>query len=541
MSDKRYVFGIDLGTTYSCISYVDDTGRATVVNNGEGNNVTPSVVFFESPENVVVGDIAKENAVMEPDKTVAFVKTLIGKSDFAINYNDRDYTPEEISALILKKLCNDAQDQLGTEVKDVVITCPAYFGTAERTATKNAGEIAGLNVIDIISEPTAAAIYYGCTKSEEAKTILVYDLGGGTFDVTVMRVEGSKITVVCSDGNHELGGKNWDDALMNYLMDEFKAETDYDGEFDLADLQDLRGKVEKTKMRLTQKTESPIVVDCAGIRKNMTVTRDLFESLTDTLLRETIDKTNAAIEVAKQKGFEIDDIILVGGSTRMPQVTRILKDTYGKDPKILEPDEAVSKGASIYALDRAVVENSESGEEVIDDVTAEQKEDIEQRKKLAIGGKGGATEDKNIEIVFATTKSYGIKAYINGELKCCNLIKKNEPMEGGKAESEQEFGTLEANQQTVELEIFEADNMDDFYEVDEDKKLGNATLELPGNQPAGSPIGVNFILMNNGTLTVTGTDKMTGKQIQVTLQVDGIMSEEKLEEAKSHATSLVVK
>ena len=184
----KYVFGIDLGTTYSCIAYVDETGRATVVNNQEGTNTTPSVVNFASPTEVVVGQVAKDNAVIDPNNTVSLVKTLMGKSDFAISYNGEDKSPEEVSAYILRKVAEDAGRLLDKEVKDVVITCPAYFGTAERKATKIAGEIAGLNVLEIISEPTAAALYYGCAKAQEEKTILVFDLGGGTFDVTIMNI-----------------------------------------------------------------------------------------------------------------------------------------------------------------------------------------------------------------------------------------------------------------------------------------------------------------------------------------------------------------
>ena len=228
----KYIFGIDLGTTYSCIAYVDETGRATVVNNKEGTNTTPSVVNFADPSLVVVGQVAKETAVIDPQNTISLVKTLMGKSNFAINYNGEDLSPEIVSSYILRKLTEDAGEILNTEVKDVVITCPAYFGTAERTATKNAGEIAGLNVIEIISEPTAAALYYGCAKAEGEKTILVYDLGGGTFDVTIMRIGDGKIEVICSDGNHQLGGKDWDNAVMNYLASQFCSETNFDGEFD---------------------------------------------------------------------------------------------------------------------------------------------------------------------------------------------------------------------------------------------------------------------------------------------------------------------
>jgi len=228
---SKYVFGIDLGTTYSCIARVDDTARAEVIKNNDGDNITPSVVEFDG-DNVIVGSDAKSEAVLNPENTVMLVKTLMGKTDFAINYNGEDKTPEEISAFILRKLTQDASEQLGVEVKDVVITCPAYFGTAERTATKNAGKIAGLNVLEIISEPTAAALYYGCAKEQDEKTILVYDLGGGTFDVTIMRISSDKIQVICSDGDHDLGGKNWDEVLIEYLADQFVKKIGYDIEFD---------------------------------------------------------------------------------------------------------------------------------------------------------------------------------------------------------------------------------------------------------------------------------------------------------------------
>ena len=217
---SKYVFGIDLGTTYSCIARVDETGRAEVIKNLEGENVTPSVVAFED-DSVIVGSDAKDESSIKPETTVMLVKSYMGKKTSMIDYNGEPKMPEEISSYILKKLARDTSEQLGVEVKDVVITCPAYFGTAERTATKNAGKIAGLNVLEIISEPTAAAIYYGCTRKLEEKTVLVYDLGGGTFDVTVMRISADKIEVICSDGDHDLGGKNWDEILMVYLLNQF--------------------------------------------------------------------------------------------------------------------------------------------------------------------------------------------------------------------------------------------------------------------------------------------------------------------------------
>ena len=346
----KYIFGIDLGTTYSCIAYVDESGRAVVVNNSEGTNTTPSVVNFASPSQVVVGQVAKENAVIDPQNTVSLVKTLMGKSNFAINYNGEDKTPEEVSAYILRKLAEDAGKLIDTGVKDVVITCPAYFGTAERTATKNAGEIAGLNVIEIISEPTAAALFYGCAKEQEEKTILVYDLGGGTFDVTIMRISAGKIEVICSDGNHQLGGKDWDTEVMNYLAAQFCAETGFDGDFDEYAQQDLRLKAEKAKQQLSSRPEVPVMLDAAGLRARVSLSRETFDDITRALLNESLEKTDAAIAVAAEKGYKIDEILLVGGSTRMPQVSKALIEKYGIEPKILEPDEAVAKGAAIYAL-----------------------------------------------------------------------------------------------------------------------------------------------------------------------------------------------
>jgi len=346
----KYVYGIDLGTTYSCIAYVDKTGRANIIRNIEGNNTTPSVVNFSNNNQVIVGEVAKENAIIDPQNTMSLVKTLMGKTNYAISYNGEDKSPEEVSAYILRKLVNDASKIMDTEVKDVVITCPAYFGTAERMATKNAGKIAGLNVLEIISEPTAAAIYYGCTKEVEEKTILIYDLGGGTFDVTIMNISEEKIEVLCSDGNPELGGKDWDDMIMRYVADEFKSKTGYEGEFDEYAQQDLRLKVEKAKKQLSSKEEVMVLIDVAGIRARINLDRTIFDEVTSVLLNETLEKTDSVINVAKQKGFELDEIMLVGGSTRMPQVTKALIEKYGIKPKVLEPDEAVAKGAAIYAV-----------------------------------------------------------------------------------------------------------------------------------------------------------------------------------------------
>ena len=549
---SKYVFGIDLGTTYSCIARVDDTARAEVIKNNDGDNITPSVVAFEG-DNVIVGADAKAEAVLNPETTVMLVKTLMGKTDFAINYNGEDKTPEEISAFILRKLTQDASEQLGVEVKDVVITCPAYFGTAERTATKNAGKIAGLNVLEIISEPTAAALYYGCAKEQDEKTILIYDLGGGTFDVTIMRISSDKIEVVCSDGDHDLGGKNWDEMLIGYLANQFVEKIGYDIEFDEYAKQDLRLKAEKIKKQLTSRSQAGDMLEVMGNREKVSITRDEFDEITFTLLNETLKKTKEVIEVAKNKGYDvIDEILLVGGSTRMPQVKKALSKNFGEiEIKILEPDEAVAKGAAIHAVNVYVnnqksltAEDFESDEKVKVVVNGDEKELKAQDYKeeltflpemMSIGG-------NTREIVIATTKSFAVKVENKEGVKSCfNMIIKNESMPGGFLEVSGNFSTLHDNQVTVDIEIYENDYMDKYFEVDEDLKIGNAILELPKNTPAGSPVEITLKLTKEGILEVKGVDKTGNKQVNVKFETKGVMTKEELERLTQKSQGIAVR
>ncbi len=551
----KYVFGIDLGTTYSCIAYVDETGHTVVVKNAEGDNTTPSVVNFASPNQVVVGQVAKENAVIDPDNTISLVKTLMGKTDFAINYNGEDKSPEEVSAYILKKVAGDAAKQLDTEVKDVVITCPAYFGTAERTATKNAGIIAGLNVLEIISEPTAAALYYGCAKEQSEKTILVFDLGGGTFDVTIMSISSEKIEVICSDGNHELGGKNWDEAVMRYLASEFSEQTHSDADFDEYAQQDLRLKAEKAKQMLSSREETPVMLDVAGQRARIMLSRDKFDEITSSLLAEAMQKTDDAIAVAKEKGYSVDEILLVGGSTRMPQVTKALVEKYGIEPKILEPDEAVAKGAAIHAVNvyvnnqRSLEAGIESGEatttedgEVVVTVGGAKKElnPDDYKEGLAVEPGMMTIGSKPQEVIVATTKSFAVEVLINNEPKCKNLIVKNQPMPNGAITSTGLFGTNEANQDNVEIVVYETDFMDEVFEVDKDFVLGTANLELTGDLPEGAPIEITFTLNSEGILAVSGVDKTNNREVHVTMQATGIMAEDKVDELKEKSKHMIV-
>ena len=548
---SKYVFGIDLGTTYSCIARVDDTARAEVIKNNDGDNITPSVVEFDG-DNVIVGADAKSEAVLNPENTIMLVKTLMGKTDFAINYNGEDKTPEEISAFILRKLTQDASEQLGVEVKDVVITCPAYFVTAERTATKNAGKIAGLNVLEIISEPTAAALYYGCAKEQDEKTILVYDLGGGTFDVTIMRISSDKIQVICSDGDHDLGGKNWDEVLIEYLSDQFVKKIGYDIEFDEYAKQDLRLKAEKIKKQLTSRSQAGDLLEVMGNREKVSITRDEFEEITSTLLNETLKKTKEVIDVAKRKGYEkIDEILLVGGSTRMPQIKRALTENFGGiEIKILEPDEAVAKGAAIHAVNVYVNnqkslagQDFESDTEVKVMVNGDEKElkAKDYKEDLTFSpemmGIGGNTR----EIVIATTKSFAVKVENKDGVKSCfNMIVKNEHMPSGILEVSGNFTTLNDNQETVDIEIYENDYMDKYFDVDEDLKIGNAILELPENLPAGSLVEITLKLNKEGILEIRGRDKSGNKEVNVKLETKSVISKEKLEKLTNKSRGIAV-
>lgn len=541
----KYVYGIDLGTTYSCIAYVDESGRANVIKNLEGTNTTPSVVNFASSNQVVVGQVAKETVVIDPKNTVSLVKTLMGKSNFAINYNGDDKSPEEVSAYILRKLAEDAAKEIDAEVKDVVITCPAYFGTAERTATKNAGIIAGLNVLEIISEPVAAAIYYGCTKEPEEKTILVYDLGGGTFDVTIMSINSEKIEIICSDGDHDLGGKDWDNVVMRYLADEFASQKTYDGDFDEYAQQDLRLKAEKAKQQLSAKEKTPVMVEAAGERARIDFSGEKFDEITSALLNSTIDKTDAAIVVAEQRGFKVDEILLVGGSTRMPQVTKALEEKYGIKPKILEPDEAVAKGAAIHAVNVYINNQptlSRWGDDK-DNATLGTAPDPSNSEQLSVDPMMMSIGGKKRSIVVATTKSFAVEVIVNKktmERKCCNLIVKNDPMPDSSITVSKIFGTIYKNQGEVEIAVYESDFMDEYFDVDEDYAIGISILELPKNLPADSPIEITFSLNNEGILEVTGKDLTSNKEIRATMRSKYIMNSEKVEELKEKSRQMAV-
>ena len=544
---ENKAFGIDLGTTYSCISYVDDiSGEPVVVDNIEGTNVTPSVVYFEDESSYTVGDVAKESAVVSPENTCEFVKRKMGSEldKVAITIGGTDYSPEQISSLILTKLVRDAEEQLDTKIKDVVITCPAYFGIAERTATENAGKMAGLNVLEIINEPTAAALCYGSLRDVEDKVILVYDLGGGTFDVTIIRVTPEEIVAIATDGDHQLGGKDWDAALISHLQDEFcEQKPDFDGDFDLEALQELQLKAEKAKQQLTAKEKTKVVVSASGMKASIELTREVFDDITSSLLKRTIDKTNDAIKAAAEKGVDkIDEIILVGGSCKMPQVKKVVTENYPDIPiKMFEPNEAVAKGAAIHAnnlsqgstalqtwieiLDELNKDRTDSKKVTLEDLQNNTLDDEEKKKiqevaedkgqdakkiKMALGGKfNNIVNENKTTLKNITSKSFGLEILVdegNGSgyvPKITNLITKQDAVPVSITET---FGTISDNQVTVALKVYETDVTDKVYEIGSWEPRGNATLGLPANLPMGSPIEVTFELSTDGLLHFKGRE-----------------------------------
>ena len=523
------VFGIDLGTTYSCISYIDETGNAVVAANLDGERTTPSVVNFGEGDVVTVGQVAKDMAVVEPDRTVQFVKTLMGDTDVAINVDGVDKRPEEVSSYILRKVAEDAAATTGFPVENVVITVPAYFGNDKRAATKAAGEMAGLNVLNIVQEPVAAAVYYGCTKSDKDQTVLVYDLGGGTFDVTVINISsgGQDIKVVCSDGNHNLGGRLWDQAIVQYLADAFRDETDYDDDYDEFAMQAFQSAAEKAKKQLSQRPEVKVPLNIAGLPAQVRISREEFESLTAHLLDETVSLTSRVIENADSKGYKVEKILLVGGSTFMPQVPYSLKEKFPDLPQeINDPNEAVAKGAALSALSMAV--------EIIEDTGEPSGPRISLPPTVDIGSVAATN------FILATTKSYGIQVMADDREMIRNLISKNQEMpQGSPYVKKATFGTYADGQESIQVSIYENDEEADLIEIEGREPIMSATFDLGGSFPKDSPIDVTFSLNEDGILDVLAVEPSSGREFPMQIETS-CLSKEQIEEIKSTALKMVV-
>ena len=491
------ILGIDLGTTNSAFAVMEG-GDPEIIVNGEGDRTTPSVVAYDDGE-LLVGKPAKNQAVQNPGQTVASIKRHMGEENYTVELGGEDYTPEEISARILQKIKRDAEEYLGHDVEKAVITVPAYFNDRQRQATKDAGEIAGFEVERIVNEPTAASMAYGLDEDQD-QTVLVYDLGGGTFDVSILDLGAGVYEVVATNGDNDLGGDDWDEAIIDYLADEFEGDHGIDLREDRQALQRLTEAAEEAKIELSSRKETTVnlpfvtATDSGPVHLEQDITRATFENITEDLIERTVGPTEQALEDAGLGKNDIDEVILVGGSTRMPQVQAQVEELVGQEPKKnVNPDEAVALGAAV----QGGVLSGEVDDIVLVDVTP---------LSLGIEVKGGLFE---------------------------RLIEKNDaiPTTASKV-----FTTAADNQTNVQIRVFQGER----EIADENEFLGDFHLSGIPPSPAGVPeIEVSFEIDADGIVNVEAEDKGSGNAESITIEGGAGLSDDQIdqmqEEAEEHA------
>ena len=562
MSEQQGIYGIDLGTTYSVVAYIDETGRPAVVRNTDGEDTTPSVVYFETADNTVVGKTAKEAAGFRPDDVVSLIKREMGNKDYSRTFYGYELSPSGISGIILAALAKSAEEETHRPVSQAVITVPAYFGLLEKDATKKAGEIAGLEVIGIVPEPVAAALAYGVTGSADGTTFLVYDLGGGTFDISLIKMTDTSVEVLAVDGDHKLGGTDWDDRLLGYLLEQTIDQAGDDSiEDDEASLQELRRLAEETKKALS-KAESKRVNHrlAGGMATSIAVTRAQFEEMTSDLLESTVRITNRMLADVERRfpGIrgQISAFLLVGGCSKMPAVAERIRKEFPWEPQMADPDLAVAKGAALYAAGQTVkfVEEAAEGAPAddgsgqpryrglpgaaaIEAVAASTGLEREQVKRLA-----GKT------IVNVLPKAVGIKLaedkpnwdslpdeqkfYIEHLVHAQTQL----PHQADKLTA----GTLRANQEAIEIEIWEQAGAVPDPVLSANHRVDNAGLiEGLGSfrLPAGSPVDITFDVDAEGTVNLVAVEPTSGKQLKMSVKIS-VMSDEQVGKEKAIVSAL---
>ncbi|WP_218080014.1 Hsp70 family protein [Anthocerotibacter panamensis] len=482
------VVGIDLGTTNSALAYVNTYGKPEVIPNSEGERITPSVVFFDG-DLVIVGQTALEAAVTHPQAVVAGIKRQMGKGEFSYTApSGQGYSPEQISAFILKKLKQDAEQTLGP-LSDCVITVPAYFDDLRRRATIAAGELAGWKVLHVLNEPTAAAVCYGLTQAGLDQTLLVYDLGGGTFDVTVLKVVGSSVIVLATGGNPLLGGRDFDQLLVDHCREAFIEQTGVDPSDDPSTHNDWLRRVERAKRDLSQRQRTSVALSGGGHTTRIDLTRAQFEASASALLAETLDLCEETLSECRLGWQDLDLVLLVGGSTRMPMVTQLITGLTGKPPHTpVNPDEAVALGAALTAVSEAIRQHPEAVKSL---------NGMTETMALRLGGR------TRIEDV--TSHSLGILAYVGPHAIHDILVPKNTPVP---VEIKRQYKTQYDNQVSLEVPILQGEATDPALCV----RLGELRIEGLPPRPEGAPVQVTMRYTRDGTVEVEALDIQANKQ-----------------------------
>jgi molecular chaperone DnaK len=520
LPSNRKAVGIDLGTTFCAIAHIDAYGKPQIIPNAESERITPSVILFDGT-NAVVGTIAKQNAVAEPDKIVDFVKREMGKSkqQFSRTFASKVYSAEELSAIILRKLKGDAEKYLGEVVTDAVITVPAYFNDAERTATLHAGQLAGLNVLQIINEPTAAALAYGLDKLDQDQTVFVFDLGGGTFDVTIMRIEGHHIRMVASNGDHRLGGKDWDDVIVNWVADEFDKMHGENPLLDLQSYQDLYNRALTAKIQLSTRARTTIVHSYNGKSIKLDLTREDFEERT----RHLLEKCKAICEIVMQEasmGWDgVDRILLTGGMSRVPSVRSMIGELSQRPvADDVSPDEAVALGAAIQAVLSLLHEEDKTGDRMI---------------APEVRSQFSAADGSLIKVTNITTHTLGVVLWDDSRIEeyVFPMIPKMTPVP---AEIKNSFGTAKANMKNAIVRVVEGEST----MPGECTPLGICDIELPPFLPKGSPVELTYHYNENQVLEVIV--EAYGRTSRVAIARNTGLSENELELATADLAQLQI-